>query len=109
MNALSLEGIWSMTEGLAALTHDIAGLRTLLGWRASAGTPSGCLLMGHGLQGPSGLPRRSGDPNVVEVKFVNKAKCLALKKPLQTCDGSIPFSVRSEEFQEPPRQDAARH
>jgi hypothetical protein len=41
INALRLEGIWSITEGIAALAHDIAGLLRLLGWRATAGTPSG--------------------------------------------------------------------
>ncbi len=40
INALRLEGIWSITEGIAALAHDIAGLLRLLGWRATAGTPS---------------------------------------------------------------------
>jgi predicted transposase YbfD/YdcC len=33
MNALRLEGYWSITEGLAALSHDIRGLLALLGWR----------------------------------------------------------------------------
>ena len=31
MNALRLEGFWSLTEGLATLAHDIPGLLALLG------------------------------------------------------------------------------
>jgi len=34
MNALRLDGFWSITEGLAALSHNIRGLLALLGWRA---------------------------------------------------------------------------
>jgi hypothetical protein len=30
---LRLDGFWSITEGLAALSHDIRGLLALLGWR----------------------------------------------------------------------------
>ena len=41
INALRLEGIWSITEGIAALAHDIKGLLTLLGWRAAAEMSSG--------------------------------------------------------------------
>ena len=41
INALRLEGIWSITEGIAALAHDIKGLLTLLGWRPAAEKPSG--------------------------------------------------------------------
>jgi predicted transposase YbfD/YdcC len=33
MNALRLDGFWSITEGLATLSHDIRGLLELLGWR----------------------------------------------------------------------------
>jgi hypothetical protein len=33
MNALRLDGFCSITEGLAALSHDIRGLLALLGWR----------------------------------------------------------------------------
>ena len=33
INALRLDGIWSVTEGIAALAHDIKGLLQLLGWR----------------------------------------------------------------------------
>ena len=36
MNALRLAGFWSITEGLAALAHDIPGLLALLGWRQPA-------------------------------------------------------------------------
>ena len=32
INALRLDGIWSITEGIAALAHDIKGLLRLLGW-----------------------------------------------------------------------------
>ena len=32
MNALRLDGFWSIAEGLAALSHDIKGLLRLLGW-----------------------------------------------------------------------------
>jgi predicted transposase YbfD/YdcC len=41
INALRQEGIWSITEGIAALAHDIKGLLRLLGWRPAAETPSG--------------------------------------------------------------------
>jgi hypothetical protein len=33
MNALRLDGFWSITEGLAALAHDIPGLLAMLGWQ----------------------------------------------------------------------------
>ena len=36
INALRLDGIWSITEGNAALAHDIDGLLRLLGWIESA-------------------------------------------------------------------------
>ena len=36
MNALRLDGFWSITEGLAALAHDIRGMLELLGWREPA-------------------------------------------------------------------------
>ena len=36
MNALRLADFWSITEGLAALAHDIPGLLALLGWREPA-------------------------------------------------------------------------
>jgi len=36
MNALRLDGFWSITEGLAALAHDIRGMLELLGWREAA-------------------------------------------------------------------------
>ncbi len=35
-NALRLDGIWSITEGIVALAHDIKGLLMLLGWREPA-------------------------------------------------------------------------
>ena len=38
INALRLDGIWSVTEGIAALAHDIKGLLQLLGWREPAAT-----------------------------------------------------------------------
>ena len=41
INALRLNGTWSITEGIAALAHDIMGLLRLLGWRAPQETPSG--------------------------------------------------------------------
>ena len=41
INSLRLNGIWSVTEGIAALAHDIKGLLRLLGWRPAAETPSG--------------------------------------------------------------------
>ena len=42
INALRLDGIWSITEGIASLAHDIKGLLRLLGWReATAESPSG--------------------------------------------------------------------
>jgi hypothetical protein len=36
MNALRLDGFWSITEGLAALAHDIRSLLAVLGWREPA-------------------------------------------------------------------------
>ena len=33
LNALRLDGYWSITEGLDALAHDIRGLLALLGWQ----------------------------------------------------------------------------
>jgi len=33
MNALRLDGFWSIIEGPAALAHDIPGLLALLAWR----------------------------------------------------------------------------
>ena len=33
MNALQLDGFWSITEGLTALAHAIPGLLALLDWR----------------------------------------------------------------------------
>jgi hypothetical protein len=33
MNVLRLDGFWSITEGLAALAHDIKGLLRVLGWQ----------------------------------------------------------------------------
>lgn len=42
INALRLEGIWSITEGIAALAHDIRALLRVLGWKEhAAGSPSG--------------------------------------------------------------------
>jgi hypothetical protein len=41
INSLRLEEIWSITEGIAALTNDIKGLLRLLGWRQAAEAPSG--------------------------------------------------------------------
>ena len=40
INALRLEGIWSITEGIAALAHDIRALLRVLGWRPAAKTLS---------------------------------------------------------------------
>jgi hypothetical protein len=39
INALRLDGIWSITEGFAAFAHDIEGLLNDLGWTPAA-TPS---------------------------------------------------------------------
>lgn len=36
MNGLRLDGFWSISKGLAALSHDIRGLLALLGWREPA-------------------------------------------------------------------------
>ena len=42
INALRLDGIRSITEGIATLAHDIRGLLRLLGWRENAeGVPQG--------------------------------------------------------------------
>jgi hypothetical protein len=50
MNALRLDGFWSITEGLAALSHDIRGLLELLRWREPAQQQgSGLLLMNPGI------------------------------------------------------------
>jgi hypothetical protein len=49
INVLRLDGIWSITEGIAALAHDIKGLLRALGWQEPAGErPSGWLLIGPG-------------------------------------------------------------
>jgi hypothetical protein len=40
INALRLDGIWSITECIAALPHDIKGLLRLLGWREPATGPT---------------------------------------------------------------------
>ena len=40
MNALRLDGIWSITEGLAAVAHDIRGLLALMGWQEPTQAPS---------------------------------------------------------------------
>jgi hypothetical protein len=36
INALRLDGIWSVAEGIAALAHDIKALLQLLEWRDPA-------------------------------------------------------------------------
>jgi len=36
INALRLDGIWSITEGIATLAHNSKGLLRLLGWREPA-------------------------------------------------------------------------
>ena len=41
INTLRLDGIWSITEGIAALSHDIKGMLRLLDWIPPAETPSG--------------------------------------------------------------------
>ena len=41
INALRLDGIWSISEGITAQAHDIKGLLRLMGWRPAAGTLSG--------------------------------------------------------------------
>ena len=41
INALRLDGIWSITEGIAVLDHDIKGMLKLLGWRPATETSSG--------------------------------------------------------------------
>ncbi|MFN9546001.1 MAG: hypothetical protein ACK6AD_02870 [Cyanobacteriota bacterium] len=38
MNALQLDGFWSIPESVAAVAHDIRGLLELLGWREAAQT-----------------------------------------------------------------------
>jgi hypothetical protein len=53
MNALRLDGFWSITEDLTSLAHDIRGLLELLGWREPLPPrASGQLLMSPGSQGP---------------------------------------------------------
>ena len=42
INALRLDGIWSIAEHIDGQAHDISGMLKLLGWREPAGTqPSG--------------------------------------------------------------------
>lgn len=36
INARRLDGIWSITRGIAAMAHDIRGLLKLLGWQEPA-------------------------------------------------------------------------
>jgi hypothetical protein len=56
INGLWLDGIWSTTKGNAASVHVIAGLLSLLGLREpAAGTPPGCLLIGHARLIPSAI------------------------------------------------------
>jgi hypothetical protein len=56
MNALRLDGFWSITEGLAALAHDIRGLLAILGWREPAQELSSAWL----LMSPGGWVVRLG-------------------------------------------------
>lgn len=46
INAMRLDEIWPIIEGIAALAHDIKGLLRLLGWRPAALTPLVQLLIG---------------------------------------------------------------
>jgi hypothetical protein len=39
INAMRLSGFWSLTEGIAALAHDIKGLLMLLGWQEPVPEP----------------------------------------------------------------------
>ena len=49
MKFLLLDGFWSITEGLAALSHDIRGLLSILGWREPLqALNSACPLMSPG-------------------------------------------------------------
>ncbi len=57
INALRLDGIWSMTEAIAALAHDIKGLLRLLGWQEPAKKqPSALLPIGTGARGDQSQP-----------------------------------------------------
>ena len=40
INALRLDGMWSINEGIAAMAHDIKGLLRLLGWQELATSAS---------------------------------------------------------------------
>jgi len=56
MNALRLDGFWSITEGLAVLAHDTKGLLALLGWREPAqALNSARLLMSPAITPPVSL------------------------------------------------------
>ena len=43
LNALRLDGFWSIAEALATLSNDIKVLLRLLGWRDTAGDSAQCL------------------------------------------------------------------
>jgi len=45
INALRLDGIWSITEGIAALAHDIRGMLKLLGRGLAVEMPQSWLLI----------------------------------------------------------------
>jgi hypothetical protein len=61
MNALRLDGFWSITEGLAALSHDIRGLLALLGWREPPQVlATGQLLMSPGREWCSAIDASEG-------------------------------------------------
>ena len=57
-NALRLAGFWSITDGLAALVHNIPGLPALLGWRETAQVLSCSLTRAviAGIGGPGSKP-----------------------------------------------------
>ena len=62
INALRLDGIWSITKGIGALANEIKGLLTLLGWTEPAtATPSGGFLIGPGMSASArsiGIPAK---------------------------------------------------
>ena len=62
INALRLDGIWSITEGIAALAHAIKGLLRLLGWRQAEATGGSENFYSPWIRAPSGFPSQRRQP-----------------------------------------------
>ena len=60
INALRLDGIWSIAEGISALAHNIKGLLTLLGWMRGGQQQHGRRGFSHLYPAPSRARRNAG-------------------------------------------------